>query len=72
MPEYIYYDIIYAESDTFEFELTGNTAPITDVLFDNSLIDEITGINGAADDVLFDDNTLNEIPNILIIDFGFL
>jgi hypothetical protein len=72
MPDYIYYDIIYEESDTFVLELTGYTAPITDVLFDNSLIDEVTGSNGAAKDILFDPATTNEIPNVLIIDFGFL
>jgi hypothetical protein len=65
-------DIIYIESDAFEFELTGNTAPITDVLFDNSLIDEVTGSNGVAKDIVFDPATTNEIPNVLIIDFGFL
>ena len=72
MPEYIYYDIIYEESDTFEFELTGNTASITDVLFDNSLIDEVTGDNGVANDIVFDPAITNEIPNVLITDFGFL
>jgi hypothetical protein len=66
------YDIIYAESDSFEMELTGITGTVNDILFDNSLIDEVTGINGIANDVLFDENTLNEIPNVLITDFGFI
>ena len=66
------YDIIYAESDSFEMELTGITGTVIDVLFDNPLIDEVTGINGAANDVLFDTQILNEIPRVLITDFGFI
>lgn len=65
-------DIIYTESDYFIMELTGITGTVTDVLFDNPLMNEVTGINGNANDVLFDENTLNEIPNVLITDFGFI
>jgi hypothetical protein len=72
MPDYIFYDIIYEESDSAVFELSGVTTPVTDILFDNSLIDEIIGVDGSANDILFDPATTNEIPKILITDFGFL
>ena len=64
-------DIIYAESDYFEMEITGSTGSTIDILFDNPLIDEVTGVNGTANDVLYDKNTLNEIRSVLLSVFGF-
>jgi hypothetical protein len=55
-------DIVFIESDSSVFELTGANGSINDVLFDNSLIDEITGVNGPVKDIIFDPATTNEIP----------
>ena len=73
MPIYIYYDIVYDESDSFILEVAGANTPISDVLFDPVMfVVEVTGINGSITDIMYDPSMTYEIPNVLITDFAFL